>query len=277
MKTFNTADCSIEFLQYVQDLYSADSFQTAFQAFEQRAQRLGYESALYTYIPKVILDTGFAVEPVFKVSENYSPELLEHYVDKRLDKFDPLIRAVEAGIDHPIDWWGDVSRSFTNGESASQDVMKIVRHYGIKSGVTVPLMSGSCGIAGASFINTQSNLSQGPVNPNLEKLVMSTRLFHSMVQSNALYKGEFARTLLDTMSQTERRFLAGLARGYSPGEIAYDIGTSPRYLEQVMLRIRRKLSGVNATSGMPTINRNQLLYYAGLINIVEHDNNSKQK
>ncbi len=276
MKTFKTADCSIEFQQYVQDLYSAESFQTAFQAFEQRAQHLGYESSLYTYIPKVILDTGFAVEPVFQVSENYSPGFLEHYGDKRLDKSDPLIRAVEAGIDQPIDWWGDVCNTFTNGERASQDVIKISKHYGIKSGVTIPLMSGSCGIAGASFINSESSHSQSPVNPNLEQLILSTRLFHSMVQSNALFKGKFARSLLDSMSDTERQFLAGLARGYSPSEIAYELGTSPRYLEQVMLKIRRKLSGVHSTSGMPTINRNQLLYYAGLINIVEHDNQRKQ-
>ena len=54
-----------------------------------------------------------------------------------------------------------------------------------------------------------------------------------------------------------------------PCQIAADMKKSEGYLEQVLLKIRRKLSGVGKHEP-PKINRNQLLYYAGLLNILEH-------
>jgi hypothetical protein len=50
--------------------------------------------------------------------------------------------------------------------------------------------------------------------------------------------------------------------------MAKEIFRSEKYLEQVMLKIRRKVSGVNQFD-KPTINRNQLMYYAGLANLIE--------
>ena len=269
MKSLINGEDSTGFSDFVQDLYSSENFQGAFKIFEKRVQRLGYESTLYTYIPKVLIETDFIVKPVYQVSDDYSPDFIKHYEDARFDKTDPLIRAVVAGVEHPIDWWGDVCKTFTHGERDSREVIETSRQYGIKSGVTIPLLSGKSGIAGASFINTESGSLQGVANPHLEELVLSTQLFHGLVQSNACYKGEFVKTLLDAMSQTEKRFLAGLARGQAPSEIAYELNTTERYLEQVMLKIRRKFSGVGPTD-TPKINRNQLLYYAGLVDILEH-------
>ncbi len=269
MKSLLNGETSTGFNDFVQDLYTSESFEGAFDTFEKRVQHLGYESTLYTYIPKVLIETDFVVKPVYKVSEDYCPGFIKHYEDARFDKTDPLIRAVVAGVDKPIDWWGDVCKAFTHGESASHEVIETSRQYGIKSGVTIPLMSGKSGIAGASFINTEAGRMHGVTNPHVEELMMSTQLFHGFVQSNACYKGAFVKTLLDAMSQTEKRFLAGLARGQAPSEIAYDLNTTERYLEQVMLKIRRKFSGVGPTE-TPKINRNQLLYYAGLMDILEH-------
>lgn len=260
---------SASFSTFVEDLYASKTFEEAFDTFEKKAQVLGYESVLYTYIPKVLIESDFAVKPVYKVSHDYSPGFLKHYEDARFDKHDPLIRAVDAGVNEPIDWWGDVCKAFMNGERASNEVIDTSRQYGIKSGLTLPLLSGKSGIAGASFINTEPGNLNGSKNPNVADLVLCTRLFHGLVQSNACYKGEFVKTLIDALSQTEKRFLAGLARGQAPSEIAYDLKTSERYLEQVMLKIRRKFSGVSPTES-PTINRNQLLYYAGLLDILEH-------
>lgn len=254
---------------YVESLYEADSFETAFKALENQSRQLGFESVLYTYIPKVLIESNFAVGPVYKTSDDYSPGFLKHYAEKRFDKHDPLIRAVDAGINKPIDWHGDICRSFMNDEAASAEVIETASRYGIKSGITLPLLSGKHGIAGASFINTQKSGVGSDDHSQVRLLVLSTKLFHGLVQSNPLFKGEFVKTLLESLSNTERRFLAGLARGHAPSEIAYDLKTTERYLEQVMLKIRRKFSGVGHNEP-PTINRNQLLYYAGLLDILEH-------
>lgn len=269
MDTRNDFSRSASFSGFVENLYASTTFEEAFDTFEKKAQVLGYESVLYTYIPKVLIESDFAVKPVYKVSEDYSPEFLKHYEDARFDRHDPLIRAVDAGVAQPIDWWGDVCKTYMQGEKNSSEVIDTSKQYGIKAGVTLPLLSGTSGIAGASFINTEKGRSNGAGNPNVGDLVLCTRLFHALVQSNACYKGEFVKTLIDALSHTEKRFLAGLARGQAPSEIAYDLKTSERYLEQVMLKIRRKFSGVSPTES-PTINRNQLLYYAGLLDILEH-------
>lgn len=254
---------------YTEKLYLADNLNDAFDAFDQEAKRLGYESVLYTHIPKALIESEFVAPPVYKVSQDFNPGYLAHYEQARFDRYDPLIRAVDAGERQMLDWWGATCKHYTNGESESSEVIATSRAYGIQSGITIPLMSGKSGIAGASFINSESGSKEGINNPNIEQLALSTRLFHSLVVANPEYKGEFLRTLLNRLSRTEKLFLARLARGRSPSEIAYELRTSERYLEQVMLKMRRRFSGVSPTES-PTINRNQLLYYAGLLDILEY-------
>ncbi len=65
-------------------------------------------------------------------------------------------------------------------------------------------------------------------------------------------------------------YLRGLAAGKKTGQIASELGTTSGYLEQIMLKLRRKLSGVEDDE-TPTISRNQILYYAGLMNMLEYD------
>lgn len=236
---------------------------------EHHANLLGFEGVLYTYIPKVLLDSDFAFKPVFKVSDSYSPDYLKHYEEERFDKHDPLFRAVKGGVDQPIDWWGETCRRYTNKDPMSVEVIQRSKEYGIKSGVTLPLLCGNHGIAVSSFINTDRNKFNGIKNPNLDQLILATQVFHGLVQSTASYKGEFVRTILDALSTMESRFLARLAKGKAPSEIAFELNTSERYLEQVMLKMRRKFSGVEQNE-LPTVNRNQLLYYAGLMDILKH-------
>jgi hypothetical protein len=75
-------------------------------------------------------------------------------------------------------------------------------------------------------------------------------------------------TSLNTLEIT---FLAGLADGKSLVGMAKELSRSEKYLEQVMLKIRRKVSGVSQFD-KPTINRNQLMYHAGLANLIENAN-----
>ena len=258
-----------EIHEYAEALYSADSFQEAFSLLEQQANKCGFNGVLYTYIPKLLIESNFAVEPVYELSEDYAPQYLDHYAEARFDKHDPLIEAVMDGVKDPINWWGDVCGEYMDKNQHSREVISVSKDYGISNGVTVPLMSGELGLAGASFITDETRSFDTILSSELDNLVLSTKLFHGLVSMDAGHTGRFARTLLNQLNATEKKFLIELAKGKVPCQIAADMKKTEGYLEQVMLKIRRKLSGVGKHEP-PKINRNQLLYYAGLLNLLEH-------
>lgn len=254
--------------EYAASLYSANNFNEAFIAFEQQVLKLGFEGVLYTYIPRVLLDSNFLCEPVYKVSHDYSPAYLEHYADAHFEKHDPLIKAVENGVTEPIDWWGKINEVYMEADKGSQEVIATSRGYGISNGITLPLMSEAKGIAGASFITPESGHFDALKDENLNMLKLCTQLFHSLVISDACYVCHFVKPVLQALSKTERCFIQRLAQGKSPAQISAELNKSEKYLEQVMLKLRRKLSG--AATETPTIlNRNQVLYYAGLLNLID--------
>lgn len=258
----------MELSDYVELLYSSDNFSRAFQVFESEVQSLGFDGVLYTYIPRMVVDQS--LQPVYQVSGDYSPGYLEHYADARFDLNDPLIKAVNAGETTPVSWWGPVCRKYMGGCGEGKNVIETARQYGINNGVTLPLLSGACGISGASFISEEKNdLFARLLSEQLEPLTLRTRLFHNMVLANAQFSVEFVKPLMDSLNDTEKQFLIGLAAGLAPSQIAAKLNSTDKYLEQVMLRIRRKLSGVGPDES-PAINRNQVLYYAGLMGVLEY-------
>ena len=256
------------FLDFVAGLYAAESFENAFKLFEEHVQVLGFEGVLYTYIPRIMLDSNLPVTPVFAVSNDYCPAYLDHYTEARFDQLDPMIRAVSDGVMTPIDWWGDICADYISRDPASRSVLATAEHYGIRNGVTLPLMSGARGIAGASFISYEQQGFDVLLEERVRQLKLSARIFHSMVVSDSGHAGHFAKPLLQSLSETEKQFVFGLARGQTVKELSVDLRRSTKYLEQVMISVRKKLSD-NSGQGNRIINRNQLLYYAGLLNILE--------
>ena len=254
---------------YVEGLYKAKDFQAAFDVFQEEAILLGFDGALYTYIPKGLVQSQSNVKPYYQVSDGFCPGYLSHYLDARFDRFDPLIKAVSDGIDEPIDWWGDVCEEYKIQDQSSREVLDVSRSYGIQNGITVPLMCDERGVAGASFISGESSLYSQLVSDNLSAIKLRSQLFHSLVLSNTAYIGEFVRPLLSAFSDRQLRYIAGLVAGKKTSEIARDLGTSVGYLDQTMLKLRRKLSGADEFD-VPAISRNQILYYAGLFNILEY-------
>ncbi len=259
---------SIDLAEYAESLFSAESFEDAFVSFEGQVLKLGFEGVLYTYIPRMLLDSNFSSEPVYKVSHDYNSKYLEHYAEARFDKYDPLIKAVKDGVKEPIDWWGRISGGYMEEDKASEEVIATSRHYGITNGITLPLMSEEKGIAGASFISSELNYFDLLKNENTARLNLCTNMFHSMVFSSPRHVGHFIKPVLNDLSHTEKSFLKRLAQGKTPVQISTELNKSEKYLEQVMLRIRRKLSGVTEDAS-PLLNRNQLLYYAGLLGLID--------
>lgn len=259
---------NLDLAEYAESLFSASSFEEAFSALEDQVIKLGFDGVLYTYIPQIMLDSKFSLKPVYKVSREYSPKYLEHYTDARFDKHDPLISAVKDGVKKPIDWWGEVSKEYMAENKASEEVIATSRDYGVFNGITLPLMSEEKGIAGASFITSESRLFDSLKNENLQRLQLCTRMFHSMVLSNSHHVGHFVKPILNDLNDTEKAFLKRLARGETPKQISASLNRSEKYLEQVMLKVRRKLTGASSDSS-PQLNRNQMLYYAGLLGLIE--------
>jgi len=259
---------NLDLAEFAESLFSAESFEDAFSAFETQVIKLGFDGVLYTYIPQIMLDSKFSLEPVYKVSREYSPKYLEHYTDARFDRHDPLIKAVKDGVKEPIDWWGEANQKYMTANKASEEVIATSRDYGVSNGITLPLMSEEKGIAGASFITSESRLFDSLKNENTHRLRLCTRMFHSMVLSNSHLVGHFVKPLLNDLNDTEKAFLKRLARGETPKQISANLNRSGKYLEQVALRIRRKLSGASPDSS-PQLNRNQMLYYAGLLDLID--------
>jgi len=258
----------IDLADYIESLYQTENFDQAFSIFEAQVIKLGFDAVLYTYIPRILLDSNFSKKPVYKVSQNYSRPYLSHYADARFDQNDPLIKAIKDGTQEPIDWWGRISKTYMDSNKASQEVIATSRDYGIANGITLPTMSENKGISGASFISTEQRHYNKLKTESLDMLKLCTKLFHSMVVSSACHMGEFVKPVIDALSDTERRFICKLAQGKSPSQIAAELGKSEKYLEQVMLKMRRKFSGDEPDDPL-TINRNQVLYYAGLINLID--------
>lgn len=253
---------------FAESLLGANDIQAAFNIMSAEANRLGFEAALYTYIPKIIVDTENALMPVFQVSDNFSQGYLSHYEEARFDKNDPLIKAVNDGISDPIEWWGDLCKSYMAADTKSQEVMEVSRDYGINNGVTLPLHSSQQALAGASFIVGEKSGFNSLLNERLPQLHLVASLYSNLVLANAGYIGKFITPVFASLNSLEIQLLAGLAQGKNPKDIARELSRSSKYLEQVMSRIRRKVSGVSEFE-KPTINRNQLMYYAGLANIIE--------
>jgi hypothetical protein len=137
---------------FAESLFGTNDIDAAFSIFSKETSRLGFEASLYTYMPSIVVHDEGALISVFQVSNTFSPSYLSHYEEARFDKHDPLIKAITDGASEPIEWWGDLCNSYTRAVTKSLEVMEVSRDYGIKNGVTLALLSGPQGIAGASFI-----------------------------------------------------------------------------------------------------------------------------
>ena len=211
-------------VDYAESLYAAESFDEAFNVLEDQVVKLGYEGVLYTYIPRILIDSNFSNEPVYIVSSKYCPKYLEYYTDTRFDKSDPLIKTVQDGVTEAIDWWGEISARYIAGDKASEEVIATSRNYGISNGITLPLMCEEKGIAGASFITPESTCFDALKNENIDRLKLCTNMFHSLVLSNSGYAGRFIKPVLNNLNKTERLFLEGLARGKTPAQLSVELG-----------------------------------------------------
>lgn len=249
-------------------LFRAQSFEEAFSAFEERVYGLGFEGGLYTFIPRVTLDAQLPQAPVYQVSDTYSPAYMKHYAEARFDQVDPIVAAVAGGAAEPLDWWTEIKKGEMN--APGKNVIVTAREdYGLTNGLTLPLMCDAHGIAGASVISSEhSRCYEKLLAKSLDRLQLYARIFHSAVQTNAYHRDVFVRPFVANLSRKERTVLVGLAQGKPMKRIASELDTDIKYLEKVIRNAREKFTGFAGHEG-PAINRNQLMYYVGLLNLLD--------
>ena len=250
-------------------LYQAHDLKSAFKNFENEALSLGFDGTLYTYIPQVLIASNFIVKPRYQVSDGYSPEFLKHYIEAEFERYDPLIQMVVDGVSESIDWWGSLCESYKQKNRFSREVIDMSRTYGIQHGTTIPLMSDTRGVAFASLISRDAAFYLQPMNDKLQVMILKARLFNSLVMSSSDFMKKFVQPVFSTFSDTQLYYVNGLASGKKTTEIAMELGTSAGYLEQTMLKLRRKISGVQEFEA-PIVTRNEVLYIAGLLNLREN-------
>ncbi len=272
------ANTETDLNDYAELLYRTENFEQAFTVLERCAHESGMDGAFYIYIPLYTprhpLDAVSTRKPAFNISPNLD---LTCITDLFNSDFDPSKQPVGSSqFDTPtnskielIEWRKENCKNCrqkkyrTTGEPAIS--------HGIVSGITIQLMSQEKGVAMAGFFRCHSQIDSENKQQVFDKLALCAKLFHSMVISSLRHLGYFLRPILNTFNDTEKYFLQKLAQGKTLTQIAHELGRNEKYLDKVMLRIRQKLSGVSSDEP-PKINRNQVLYYAGLLNLFERKN-----
>lgn len=254
--------------EFAERLFRAQSFEEAFLAFEQQVYRLGFEGVLYTFIPRIVLETNLPKNLIYRVSDTYCPAYMSHYTEAEFGRNDPIVKTIAEGNLAPLDWWIEVEKGQMD-EAGKKVIVTAREDYQVVNGLTLPLMSSARGIAGASFISSEKDrLFEKLKSNSLDRLALSTRMFHAAVQSNALHAEPFVRPFIKDLTQKEKAVLRGLAEGKPMKRIASELNTDIKYLDKVIRHVREKFSGVAVDEGTK-LNRNQLLYFVGLMNLLD--------
>lgn len=256
------------FFEFVAAVHQATSFEEAFSAFEKQVFQLGFDGALYVFIPRISLDTSLPQAPVYQFSDSYSPAYISHYIDAGFFRNDPIVKAMEGGDLNPLDWWTEIKKGHMN--KAEENVIVVAREdYQMTHGLTIPTMADSRGIACVSVIsNDNTSLYAKARNEGFDQLKLGAQVLHGAVLSNAFHLKTFVEPLVARLSTTERGFLRKLVEGKKMKTIAFELNVGEKYIDKVASSAREKLSLAKNGEGQ-SISREQLIYYIGLLNLLE--------
>lgn len=255
---------------FVASLFEADSLEEAFDHYQKEVTRFGFDGVVYGIIPRPILQSQFQIRPVYQVSAGFGSEFMHDYWQSELYKSDPFLDALQAGVEDPLDWNSKQSEPFVQRSGATRAMFEATKDHGLNDGLLIPLMSDERGVAGTTVVCRNSADYAWACRHTLSPLRMRARLFHNLVLSRPEYSHAFAEPLLEAFNEKQLGYVVGLSSGLSTGDVAWSLGTSVGYLEQTMLKLRKKLSGVGEFE-QARINRNQVLYTAGTLNLMRSD------
>lgn len=235
---FNPRDFIVELLQ-------AATLDEAFAAFERQVQRLGFDGALYTFVPQIYLEASLSLVPLFKTSEAYCPRFLRHYQEAGFEKDDFTVKKITEGERNVLDWWGENRKGCLTPQENTV-ILTAREEYGILNGMTIPIYEGMPGFGGVSCISSEKDRAyQMLVDERLQALLICVQIFHSHVMVKPRLKEYFLAPLLDQLPPKEKCVLQFLVSGL-PMKVLPDHvpGISQKYGEKLLDNIRTKFGGI---------------------------------
>jgi hypothetical protein len=246
-------------INFIAALYQATTLDEAFAAYEQLVQKLGFDGVLYTFVPQIYFDAKLSITPLFKTSDAYCPAFLKHYQEAGFDQHDFTVKQITHGETRVIDWWGESRKGLLTPQESTV-IITAREEYGIRNGMTLPLLGGMPGFGGVSCISSEKDTAyQLLVSEKLYVLQLCTQLFHEHVMAQPHLKIYFLAALLDQLTPKEKRLLQFVISGL-PMKILpdYMADISQKYGERLLDGIREKFGGINKV---------RLIYYIGLLHL----------
>jgi len=256
------------FQDFADQLCQATTYDESFALYSQFTEFLGYESALYSFIPRIVLDQISHLQPKFSISENYNQGYLEEYSASKFDKTDYVIKEIKSGCTETLDWWGDYKKGSLNAKQTK--ILNIMRDdYKIENGLSIPLNTGVKGIAAVSVSSDQKDrLYQQLRSETHLTLKTASIIFHNHVVTNAFEYNAFVDPILPNMNKTEKKVLKLLLDGHPVPRISKILCKSEGYMENVVRSIRIKMAGLDSDD-KPKISKDLLIHYSGLMGIYD--------
>ncbi|WP_299875983.1 autoinducer binding domain-containing protein [uncultured Cocleimonas sp.] len=244
---------------FIQNLYDAETLTDKFSLLEKEITNSGFCGALYTFIPKLTRLTT-SLQPVFQHTDSYQP-IINYYHKNDFSRHDFIIRLIEEGILHTIDWWEEANKMDLSKKE--QQLITVVKEtYGITKGFTFPTLSNDLGYAAVSIISFEDSYTNKTVNADiLEHLKKCSRLYHdhAMIHQDARYK--FILPILKTLTPKKIALIRYLISGKPMKNISKEVDISTRYAEKLLIEIRKQFGNIST---------NELIYLLGLLNIPEY-------
>lgn len=229
---------------FVEKIYTEQSLEKRFDIYAKYIEQLGFDAALYTYFPSSQLDsTKFPIPPIRLQTRDFPVDFLEHYEAEHLD-------------------WNEYRQKHKLNIEKTKIIAVAKEDYGIKNGISIPIMNRTIGAAGISIISSETDIVFKKLkNEKFETLITCTQLFHDINYSNGMLQQEFVLYFLKILSTTEIEILRYLASGKHLKNIQDAKITSYKYAANTLCTIRKKFG---------KITRDKLMYIVGLLDALDY-------
>lgn len=254
--------------EYLYDLHHTTSYTSSFLLYCNAVKKLGYEGAVYSFIPCLALNNVSKVKSKISRSEYFHSDYAREYKYLKFDQVDYVIHNLKAGKMTLMDWHLDNKSGQLNSEQ--QYMLDVMRNdYQMTNGLSIPLMACAKGIAASSVVSDEKDRFFHHLKAETyETLVLITQLFHNHVIANGYEFTFFIEPAFSVLNPLERQVLKLLLDGLKVPEIRVLVFRSKGHIENVVRDIRIKVGGRDK-EGAIKLSTVQLIHYCGLLGVYD--------
>lgn len=243
--------------QFLNDIHAAKSFEAALKLYQQYVLALGYDGVLYGFAPKLFATDSLFNSPVYRACGLYSDEFLQYYAENNMVQHDFTVKSIVSGCMDELDWHDE--RYLHQRTRQENNVLASSRRYGLKNGISIPLMRNYNGFAAISVCSGRERPEFVALNDEALPLLRHySQIFNGHVWAH--YRNELGRlsseVILNRLTKTEIDLLRHLPSGNMLKVIYDKMGKTPGYGDNILSRLREKMGGIST---------NRLIYYASLL------------